>query len=148
MGKVQRGARASRGQVRVSAVLRSAVQEETTQNTYLFGKAQTLTGLPLLSKVFLVMVLLETFAVVGLTIQRISQIEFPLNTDTRTDFTFCILLFINAGFSLYYSFHGCLKERAMEIYAFLVASATVAAYVVYQYWEVSDPPDFFSSKYD
>eukprot|EP01135_Chromosphaera_perkinsii_P005669 Nk52_evm1s358 gene=Nk52_evmTU1s358 len=133
--QVQRAGRASRGQVRVSAVLRSAVNEETTQNTYLFGKSQTLSGLPVLSKIFLAMVLLETAAVVGLTIQRISQISFPLNTETRTDFTFGILLFINAGFSLYYSFHGCLKERAVEIYAFLVASATVAVYVVYQYLE-------------
>eukprot|EP00126_Sphaerothecum_destruens_P008849 Sdes_comp20367_c0_seq3m14186 len=133
------GYRSSRAQVPVSSVLLTAAQEETTSNTYLFGKTQSFRGLGILSKCFAILVCIETFVVVGLASFRLYKMKFPLSFETRADFTFALLLLINTGFSAYYAIHGCLKERTKEIYAFLFASFIVTCHVCYQYFLQQDP---------
>ncbi|PVD25192.1 hypothetical protein C0Q70_15690 [Pomacea canaliculata] len=49
------------------------------------------------------------------------------------DFTFTILLLINAGFCAFYVVHGILRERVYEIYAFVAAILVVLMYCILEY---------------
>ncbi|XP_071082599.1 uncharacterized protein [Haliotis cracherodii] len=95
------------------------------------GKTKTFAGLYPKEWAFLVVSTINILAAVGLTIYRLVLV---VQTDpASSDFTFTILLLINAGFSAFYVVHGVLRERVYELYALMVAILVVTMYCVLEY---------------
>ncbi|XP_046570227.1 uncharacterized protein LOC124278542 [Haliotis rubra] len=96
-----------------------------------FGKTKTFAGLYPKEWAFLVVSTINILAAVGLTIYRLVVV---VESDPESsDFTFTILLLINAGFSAFYVIHGVLRERVYELYALIVAILVVTMYCVLEY---------------
>ncbi|XP_046575473.1 uncharacterized protein LOC124283453 [Haliotis rubra] len=96
-----------------------------------FGKTKTFAGLYPKEWAFLVVSTINILAAVGLTIYRLVVV---VESDPESsDFTFTILLLINAGFSAFYVIHGVLHERVYELYALIVAILVVTMYCVLEY---------------
>jgi hypothetical protein len=83
---------------------------------------------------FLVVVSIEILVILGLTSWTIQEIHFPLTDDTRYALSYALVIIINCLFNLYFVFHGVLRERREELWAFFVASLLVLAYTAYQYF--------------
>lgn len=99
--------------------------------TTALGKAKTVAGLFALEWVFIGISAVNILTAVALTIVRLVQV---VETDsTSADFTFTILLLINAGFCMFYVLHGVLRERVFEIYAFMAAILVVLMYCILEY---------------
>ncbi|XP_067683331.1 uncharacterized protein [Haliotis asinina] len=96
-----------------------------------FGKTKTFAGLYPKEWAFLVVSSINILAAVGLTIYRLVVV---VESDPESsDFTFTILLLINAGFSAFYVIHGVLRERVYELYALMLAILVVTMYCVLEY---------------
>eukprot|EP00123_Amoebidium_parasiticum_P005844 comp16937_c0_seq1/m.15520 comp16937_c0_seq1/g.15520 ORF comp16937_c0_seq1/g.15520 comp16937_c0_seq1/m.15520 type:complete len:346 (-) comp16937_c0_seq1:426-1463(-) len=94
-------------------------------------------------KLFMTFFSAEAIAVVGLCAYRLYK-SIPITDATRSDFVYTVCLLLNIPFCLYYCIHGTLRERHVELYAFVCATLLVTAYVFYQYFTeqhegMSDP---------
>ncbi|XP_070192468.1 uncharacterized protein [Littorina saxatilis] len=99
--------------------------------TTALGKTKTFAGLYYKEWIFLVISFLNISTAVALTLARLVQV---VEDDPKSsDFTFGILLLINAGFCLFYVLHGVLRERVYEIYAFMAAILVVLFYCILEY---------------
>lgn len=83
---------------------------------------------------FLIFVVVEGLAVIGTTMWAMSTLTYPLDDDTRPSFAYGCTIIFNCLVVVYYVIHGTLRERKEEIYAFLLASVGVGAYVIYNYF--------------
>ncbi|KAK3762832.1 hypothetical protein RRG08_040527 [Elysia crispata] len=100
--------------------------------TTAFGKTKTFAGLFPREWIFLAVSLVNLLTAIGLTVYRMVQV---LRDDPESpDFTFTLLLLLNAGFCLFYVFHGVLRERVYELYAFMCAILVVVMYCVLEYF--------------
>lgn len=100
--------------------------------TTAFGKTKTFAGLFPREWLFVTVSLVNLLTAIGLTLYRLVQV---LEDDSKSpDFTFTLLLLVNAGFCLFYVFHGVLRERVYELYAFMVAILVVVMYCVLEYF--------------
>ncbi|XP_031570537.1 uncharacterized protein LOC116304889 [Actinia tenebrosa] len=99
------------------------VQKQTTLTA--IGKTKTFVGLDKEEWIFITLSVLNFMVAIGFTIARMTQIP----TDTP-DFTFAVILIINAVFCVFYAIHGVLREREFEIYAYIAAIIIVFSYVL------------------
>ncbi|XP_077998080.1 uncharacterized protein LOC144451169 [Glandiceps talaboti] len=100
---------------------------QTTSDTY-FGKRRNYSDLDTKEIVFLTVSLLSILATIGLTIERIITVD-----KNHADFTFAILILINAVFILYYTLDGVFRERAFELAAFVIAVGIIIVYCITNY---------------
>ncbi|GFS25784.1 hypothetical protein ElyMa_003450300 [Elysia marginata] len=98
----------------------------------ILGQTKTFAGLFPREWLFVGVSLVNLLTAIGLTIYRMVQV---LQDDAESpDFTFTLLLLVNAGFCLFYVFHGVLRERVYELYAFMCAILVVVMYCVLEYF--------------
>ncbi|KAK7490026.1 hypothetical protein BaRGS_00018726 [Batillaria attramentaria] len=99
--------------------------------TTALGKSKTIAGLYAREWVFIVISAVNILTAIGLTIVRLVKVleDYPQSPD----FTFTILLLLNAGFCLFYVGHGVLRERVYELYAFMAATLVVVMYCILEY---------------
>eukprot|EP01137_Pigoraptor_chileana_P021901 Opistho-2@6804 len=130
--------------VDIAHVLGPEAQDNSMVVTWA-GKTHTFRSLSQIARLFVIVALLGSCAVLALTIQRMATIHFPLTEDTRADFTYAVVLLFNTLFSVYYAVHGCVKERKIEILAYIIASGIVTLYIFYQFLFPRDDPAYDSS---
>ncbi|XP_046353344.2 uncharacterized protein LOC124133130 [Haliotis rufescens] len=95
------------------------------------GKIKTFARLDRKERFFLLVSTINILVAVGLTIYSLVVV---LKTDPESsDFTFTILLLINAGFCIFYVVHGLFRERVYEIYALMAAMFVVTMYCVLEF---------------
>lgn len=103
-----------------------------TTVTTAIGQTRTFAGLSAKEWLFLVFTTLNILTAIGLTAYRLVEIIKDDESDT-SDFTFIILLLLNAVFCLFYAYHGVLRERVYEMYALMAAILVVLVYCVVEY---------------
>lgn len=102
-----------------------------TTVTTVFGKAKTCAGLLPKERWFLVLSLINILAAVGLTGYRL--VEVALDDPKNSDFTFTILIIVNALFVAFYVLHGVLRERKYELYVQIAAILVILLYCIVEY---------------
>ncbi|XP_064605138.1 uncharacterized protein LOC135470248 [Liolophura sinensis] len=103
---------------------------KTTVHTA-WGRSRTFAGLHFKDWLFISVSLVNILAAIGLTIYRL-VVVVKENSDSP-DFTFTVLLLINAAFCTFYMLHGVLRERAYELYVFIIAILVVLVYCIIEY---------------
>ncbi|XP_033745243.1 uncharacterized protein LOC117330831 [Pecten maximus] len=96
-----------------------------------WGQTKTLAGLSRTEWSFLLVTTINILTAIGLTLY--SFIEVIRNDPAVPDFTFALLLLINAVFCLFYAFHGTLRERIYELYVLIIAIIVVVLYCTVEY---------------
>ena len=80
----------------------------------------------------------QVLAVVALSIDRLQSLKSIEDPDVtsldREAFAYTLCVLVNTLFVLYYVLHGTLRERVVEIGAFVLASVLLSAYLAYIYW--------------
>ncbi|XP_041377969.1 uncharacterized protein LOC121390243 isoform X2 [Gigantopelta aegis] len=99
--------------------------------TTAFGKTKTFAGLHPIEWAFLVISSVNILAAIGLTLYR--MIVVIQDDPGSSDFTFTLLLLINAAFSGFYVIHGVFRERVYELYALIAAILVVTMYCILEY---------------
>ncbi|KAH9510058.1 hypothetical protein Btru_043403 [Bulinus truncatus] len=100
--------------------------------TTALGKTKTCAGLFPLEWLFVIVSMINILTAIALTLYR--MIDVLLSDDSGSpDFTFTLLLLINAVFCIFYVFHGVLRERVYELYAFIAAILVVVLYCILEY---------------
>lgn len=94
------------------------------------GKRRTFGGLSFLEWAFLLVSTANVVATIGITIERMT--EYGKNMPSA-DFTFALLLFVNALFCIFYVYNGVLRELTFEIIAFMASIAIVLGYCIVEY---------------
>ncbi|BFZ08515.1 hypothetical protein BsWGS_11554 [Bradybaena similaris] len=100
--------------------------------TTALGKRKTVAGLFLKEWLFIIVSLINILTAIALTLLR--MVDVLQHSPDSPDFAFTLLLLINAGFSLFYVFHGVLRERVYELYALMAAILVVIMYCILEYW--------------
>ncbi|XP_065830094.1 uncharacterized protein [Oscarella lobularis] len=121
---------------------------ETMEDNVLFGRAKRLTALDRKEKAFLSIATLSILATVAVVIYRLATLN-NLNEDKKEkldDETFAVLLLLSCCFLLYFSFHGVLREREFELWAFIAALFIVAMYLVWNFVGTSDHANVRTAK--
>lgn len=103
-----------------------------TTVTTAIGQTKTCVGLSYKEWGFLVLTTVNILTAIGLTTYRLVTVIDHHETKTP-DFTFIILLLLNAGFCLFYAIHGVLRERVYEMYALMAAVLVVMVYCIVEY---------------
>eukprot|EP01119_Soliformovum_irregulare_P015258 TRINITY_DN4278_c0_g1_i1.p1 TRINITY_DN4278_c0_g1~~TRINITY_DN4278_c0_g1_i1.p1 ORF type:complete len:314 (+),score=50.40 TRINITY_DN4278_c0_g1_i1:234-1175(+) len=85
-----------------------------------------------MSKIFIVVILLESTVIVGLTIERLIEPWSNNSTD------FGILMIINSILLAAFAIDGVLNENTLELFGFVIVSLAVCGLVNYQYWFARD----------
>lgn len=140
---------------RVSLEKVPCVSRDVTSHLH---QAKRLTALDRKEKAFLSIATLSILATVAVVIYRLATLN-NLNEDKKEkldDETFAVLLLLSCcaytrtrnpnidkrndrlGFLLYFSFHGVLREREFELWAFIAALFIVAMYLVWNFVGTSD----------
>ncbi|XP_072019298.1 uncharacterized protein [Amphiura filiformis] len=101
--------------------------EAATVQTFV-GTRRPLSSLTTLEWLFLGIALLSTLGALGLTLERIIDVE----KDTA-DATFAVLLLINIVFVTFYILNGVFGERAFEVLAFVIGVFVLLLYCVINY---------------
>ncbi|XP_045166628.1 uncharacterized protein LOC123530012 [Mercenaria mercenaria] len=96
-----------------------------------FGKAKTCAGLLPKERWFLVLSFINILAAIGLTAYRL--VVVAKDDPTNSDFTFTILIIVNAAFVAFYVLHGVLRERKYELYVQIVAILVILIYCIVEY---------------
>ncbi|XP_059150781.1 uncharacterized protein LOC131937399 [Physella acuta] len=105
---------------------------KSTKTTAL-GKTKTCSGLSRNEWIFLLVSSANILTAIALTLYR--MISVIKDDDSQNpDFTFTLLLLINAGFCVYYVLHGVFRERVFEVFAFMGAVVVVAVYCLLEYF--------------
>ncbi|XP_035827941.1 uncharacterized protein LOC101849234 isoform X3 [Aplysia californica] len=103
--------------------------------TTALGKTKTFAGLFAKEWIFLFVSSVNILSAIGLTLYRMITV---LREDPESaDFTFTLLLLINAGFCIYYVVHGVLRERVYELYALMAAILVVVMYCILEYFVIN-----------
>ncbi|KAK2177098.1 hypothetical protein NP493_619g06000 [Ridgeia piscesae] len=104
---------------------------QTTTVTFLGETRRTFAGLMIQEWIFLAVSIVNIAATIGLTIERI--VVTVQSDPSNPDFTFALLLLINAVFCLAYAIHGLLREREYELYVLMAGITVVLSYCVLGY---------------
>lgn len=96
-----------------------------------FGKTRTCADLLPKEKWFLLLSFINILAAIGLTAYRLVYVAS--NGPEDSDFTFTILIIVNAGFVAFYVLHGVLRERKYELYVQIVAILVILIYCIVEY---------------
>ncbi|KAL5013254.1 hypothetical protein ScPMuIL_007524 [Solemya velum] len=99
--------------------------------TTAWGKTKTFAGLYPKEWAFVGISLVNILLAVGLTLY--SFIHVIQENPQSPDFTFALLLLINASFCLFYVIHGVLREREYELYVLIIAILVVLVYCIVEY---------------
>ncbi|KAL4226670.1 hypothetical protein ACF0H5_014650 [Mactra antiquata] len=102
-----------------------------TTVTTAFGKRRTWAGLLAKEKWFVILSLINILAAIGLTAYRLYVVA--RDDPENSDFTFTILIIVNACFVAFYVFHGVLRERKYELYVQILAVLVILAYCIVEY---------------
>lgn len=126
------GDNTERGQVESGDYSRFGIPDapKTTVTTP-FGKTKTIAGLFTKEKWFLALSLVNIVAAIGLTLYRL--IYVVINDSNSTDFTFTLLIILNATFVAFYAVHGVLRERKYELYVQVLAIVIILVYCIAEY---------------
>ncbi|XP_061163070.1 uncharacterized protein LOC133172236 isoform X2 [Saccostrea echinata] len=89
------------------------------------GKKRPLKDLEKKEIAFAVISILSSLGAIGLAIQRLAT-----TSNGNPDFTFALVIIVNAVFCMYYVFHGLLAERPYEIIVMVLATIAVTIYVI------------------
>ncbi|KAI0209978.1 hypothetical protein LSAT2_005315 [Lamellibrachia satsuma] len=104
---------------------------QTTTVTFMGETRKTFAGLMIIEWAFLAVSVVNIVATIGLTIER--MVIVVQSDPTNSDFTFALLLLVNAVFCLIYAVHGLLREREYELYVLVAAIAVVLTFCVLGY---------------
>ncbi|XP_060074152.1 uncharacterized protein LOC132553882 isoform X2 [Ylistrum balloti] len=96
-----------------------------------WGQTKTFAGLSRTELTFLLVTTVNILTAIGLTLY--SFITVIKNDPEVPDFTFALLLLINAVFCLFYAFHGTLRERIYELYVLIIAIVVIVLYCTVEY---------------
>ncbi|GFO49568.1 conserved plasma membrane protein [Plakobranchus ocellatus] len=94
------------------------------------GKVRQLNDTSWQERIFFIMMLVSILAVLGFTIYRVATVD-----QAEPDFTFGLVLLLQAGFCLIYLIDGILRERPSEIFILCLATLVIAFYLVMNYAE-------------
>ncbi|XP_062523141.1 uncharacterized protein LOC134197810 [Corticium candelabrum] len=113
-------------------------KEEKLQDT-VFGKAKRLAVLDKTEWAFLVLSTVSILAVGTMTIYKIVEAarDIPSSEseeDRLRDLFFAITLFVNLGFLMFYAWHGVIREREFELWAFIAAVIIIGAYIFWNFF--------------
>ncbi|XP_031570536.1 uncharacterized protein LOC116304888 [Actinia tenebrosa] len=100
-----------------------SLREQTTVTA--IGKTKTFAGLEREEWLFVTISLVNIIITVGFTIKCMVDVH-----SNSPDFTFAIILLVNAAFCFFYAIHGVLREREFEIYAYIAAATVVFTYII------------------
>ncbi|XP_069140798.1 uncharacterized protein [Argopecten irradians] len=96
-----------------------------------WGQTKTFAGLSRTEWLFLLVTTINILTAIGLTLYSFIDV---IKTDPAVpDFTFALLLLINAVFCLFYAIHGTLRERIYELYVLIIAIIVVVLYCTVEY---------------
>ncbi|KAK6994165.1 hypothetical protein BgiMline_010752 [Biomphalaria glabrata] len=101
--------------------------------TTALGKTKTFAGLFPKEWLFVIVSIINITTAIGLTLYRMIVVVQSEDSDSP-DFTFTLLLLINAVFCYFYVLHGVLRERVFELYAFMAAILVVTLYCLLEYF--------------
>lgn len=96
-----------------------------------WGQTKTCAGLSVKEWVFIVVSVVNILVAIGLTLVRF--IDVIIHDPAKPDFTFALLLLVNAASCLFYVGHGVLRERVYELYVFIIAILVVLVYCIVEY---------------
>uniref|UniRef100_K1QIX7 DUF7789 domain-containing protein n=1 Tax=Magallana gigas TaxID=29159 RepID=K1QIX7_MAGGI len=92
------------------------------------GKKRPLKDLEKKEIAFAVISVLSSLVATGLAIQRLAT-----TNNGNPDFTFALIIIINALFCIYYVIHGLLAERPYEVIVMVLATFAVLIYIIVNY---------------
>lgn len=92
------------------------------------GKKRPLKDLEKKEIAFAVISVLSSLVATGLAIQRLAT-----TSNGNPDFTFALIIIINALFCIYYVIHGLLAERPYEVIVMVLATFAVLIYIIVNY---------------
>ncbi|KAK6196000.1 hypothetical protein SNE40_001311 [Patella caerulea] len=92
------------------------------------GKSRRLKDLEINELLYVVLSCLSILATIVLSIYKMTTIS-----TSDSDFTFALILIVNAIFCTFYVVHGVLKERAYEIVIFMIAIFGILLYSIVNY---------------
>lgn len=92
------------------------------------GKKRPLKDLEKKEIAFAVISVVSSLVAIGLAIQRLAT-----TSKGNPDFTFALIIIINALFCIYYVFHGLLAERPYEVIVMVLATFAVLIYIIVNY---------------
>ncbi|XP_055958860.1 uncharacterized protein LOC126809052 isoform X1 [Patella vulgata] len=92
------------------------------------GKSRRLKDLEISELLYVVLSCLSILATIVLSIYKMATIS-----TFDSDFTFALILIVNAIFCTFYVVHGVLKERAYEIVIFMIAIFGILLYSIVNY---------------
>lgn len=92
------------------------------------GKKRPLKDLEKKEIAFAVISVLSSLVATGLAIQRLAT-----TSNGNPDFTFALIIIVNALFCIYYVIHGLLAERPYEVIVMVLATFAVLIYIIVNY---------------
>eukprot|EP00106_Octopus_bimaculoides_P015216 XP_014782658.1 PREDICTED: uncharacterized protein LOC106878077 isoform X2 [Octopus bimaculoides] len=95
----------------------------------IWGRFRTFSGLTATEWLFLSMSLINIVIAICLTIYQLVK---AVSEKHYVDIIFTILILINAGFCVFYTIHGLLRERAYELLALVAAMIVIFIYCIVQ----------------
>ena len=99
-----------------------------------FGKTKTFSGLSGKEKIFLVLSVCNLLTAYSLTVYSMIKVLTKEGRGSDSpDFTFTVLLLVNALFCMYYIVHGVLRERVYELVALVATIVVVVLYCILEF---------------
>lgn len=96
------------------------------------GQTRTCAGLNAKETSFLIISIVNILTALGLTLYRFITV-IKEGESGSADFTFALILIINGAFSIFYVFHGLLREKKYELYVLILAILVVMVYCIVEY---------------
>ncbi|GAB1600778.1 uncharacterized protein LOC115210864 isoform X1 [Argonauta hians] len=96
----------------------------------IWGRFRTFSGLTITEWLFLTLSLINIVIAISLTIY---QMVVAFEEHSYVDIIFTTLIIINAGFCVFYTIHGLLRERSYELLALVAAMVVILIYCIVQY---------------
>ncbi|XP_022297745.2 uncharacterized protein LOC111107066 [Crassostrea virginica] len=96
------------------------------------GQTRTCAGLNAKETSFLVISIVNILTALGVTLYRFITV-IKDGQSGSADFTFALILIINGAFSIFYVFHGLLREKKYELYVLILAILVVMVYCIVEY---------------
>ncbi|KAK3735317.1 hypothetical protein QZH41_018728 [Actinostola sp. cb2023] len=88
------------------------------------SQTKTFVGLEKEEWIFIIISIINILLAILFTIVSMTKVSYH-----SSDFTFAIIVLINAVFCIFYAVHGVLREREFEVYAFIAAITVVFVYL-------------------
>jgi len=93
--------------------------------------SQVFVDLPLVSKLLLLFIIVESLILVGLTIERM---VFPKTVNSEY---YSVLVLVNSILLALFAIDGVLNENVFELFAFVFISVSTMFFITYQFFSVS-----------